>query len=153
MLGTSARVTRRPLAWLASLPRAPHRGTRLGGPYGWRELDEVILPALDERLLRQGWGYEDDRDLNAIGWARLRAPVGGQREPRQGSAYRRRTRPVRCFERRRAARRQSRARPAEPCSSLRDMCLGADARRSSYARKARLILRARGADLADKLSS
>jgi hypothetical protein len=33
----------------------------------WRELDEVILPSLDEGLLRQGWGYEDDQDLNVIG--------------------------------------------------------------------------------------
>ena len=33
----------------------------------WRELDEVILPSLDEGLLRQDWGYEDDQDLNVIG--------------------------------------------------------------------------------------
>jgi hypothetical protein len=33
----------------------------------WRRLDEVIMPALNEGLLRQGWGYQDDQDLNVIG--------------------------------------------------------------------------------------
>lgn len=33
----------------------------------WHSLDEVILPSLQKRELRQGWGYQDDQNLGVIG--------------------------------------------------------------------------------------
>ena len=33
----------------------------------WHNLHEVILPSLDEGMVRQGWGYQDDQNLDVIG--------------------------------------------------------------------------------------
>ncbi|HUA04140.1 MAG TPA: hypothetical protein VMB27_09565 [Solirubrobacteraceae bacterium] len=32
----------------------------------WHNLHEVILPSLDEGMVRQGWGYRDDQNLEVI---------------------------------------------------------------------------------------
>lgn len=33
----------------------------------WHSLDDVILPSLDQGILREGWGYREDQNLDVIG--------------------------------------------------------------------------------------